>query len=167
MQSLINDLSIILFLTLANGLFVMSDLAVVSARKIRLQQLANQSDRNAQAALKLAEEPNNFLASVQVLITVITLNSGSFGEQALSHRFTPYFEAIPFLRPYAEVASYWGAVLIIAYLTLVLGELVPKRLALNSPERISTFVAIPMSLLGKIALPIVHLLSTSTDIVIR
>jgi putative hemolysin len=167
MQSLINDLSIILFLTLANGLFVMSELAVVSARKIRLQQLANQGDRKAQAALKLAEEPNNFLASVQVLITVITLNSGSFGEQALSHRFTPYFEAIPFLRPYAEVASYWGAVLIIAYLTLVLGELVPKRLALNSPERISTFVAIPMSLLGKIALPIVHLLSTSTDIVIR
>ena len=167
MQSLITDLLIILLLTVTNGLFVMSELAIVSARKVRLQQLANQGDQKARAALRLAEEPNNFLAVVQVLITVITLNSGSFGERAISNRLSPYFEAVPLLQPYAEVAAYWGAVLIIAYLTLVLGELVPKRLALNSPERISAMVAIPMSFLGSIALPIVRLLGTSTDIVIR
>lgn len=167
MQPLSTDLLVILFLTLANGVFVMSELAIVSARRVRLQQLANQGDTKAQAALRLAEAPNDFLASVQVLITVITLISGSFGEQALSRRLLPYLEAFPPLRASAEVISYWVAVLLIAYLALILGELVPKRLALNSPERIATWAAMPMAFLGRIAAPIVHLLSGSSDIVMR
>ncbi len=166
MNSLTTDLLIILFLTLANGLFVMSELAIVSARKVRLQQLANQGDRKAQVALRLAEEPNNFLASVQVLITVLTLVSGSF-EQVISSRILPLIESIPILSASAEAVSRALAVLMIAYLALILGELVPKRLALNSPERIATLAAVPMAFLGKISSPIVKLLSGSTDIVLR
>ncbi len=167
MPPFFTDLFIILLLTFANGLFVMSELAIVSARKIRLQQLANQGDANARVALRLAEEPNKFLASVQVLITVITLISGSFGEKALSSRIGPALESIPAFRPYAEVVAYWGSVMLIAYLALILGELVPKRLALNSPERIATLAAQPMSFLGKVASPVVKLLSVSTEIVLR
>ncbi|MBW4444169.1 MAG: hemolysin family protein [Plectolyngbya sp. WJT66-NPBG17] len=166
MNSLTTDLLIILFLTLANGLFVMSELAIVSARKVRLQQLANQGDRKAQVALRLAEEPNTFLASVQVLITVLTLVSGSF-EQVISSRLLPLVESIPILSASAEAVSRALAVLMIAYLALILGELVPKRLALNSPERIATLAAVPMAFLGKISSPIVKLLSGSTDIVLR
>jgi len=166
MNSLTTELLIILLLTLANGLFVMSELAIVSARKVRLQQLANQGDRNARVALRLAEEPNNFLASVQVVITVLTLVSGSF-EQVISSRLLPFVESIPILSASAEAISRTVAVLMIAYLALILGELVPKRVALNSPERIATLAAMPMALLGRVAAPIVKLLSGSTDIVLR
>ncbi|MER3432066.1 MAG: hypothetical protein C4288_01205 [Leptolyngbya sp. ERB_1_1] len=166
MNSLTTELLIILFLTLTNGLFVMSELAIVSARKVRLQQLANQGDRNARVALRLAEEPNNFLASVQVVITVLTLVSGSF-EQVISSRLLPFVESIPVLSTSAEAISRTVAVLMIAYLALILGELVPKRLALNSPERIATLAAMPMAFLGKVASPIVKLLSGSTDVVLR
>lgn len=166
MQSFLADLFIILLLTLANGLFVMSELAIVSVRKVRLQQAANQGDRSARVALRLADEPNTFLASVQIVITVLTLISGSY-EEAISSRLLPYVEQIPLLSASAETISRAVAVLIIAYLALILGELVPKRVALNSPERIATLAAVPMSFLGRIASPIVRLLSTSTDVVLR
>ncbi|NDJ18760.1 hemolysin family protein [Myxacorys almedinensis] len=164
---LITDLSIILLLTLVNALFVMSELAVVSARKVRLQQLANQGDKKAEAALKLAEEPNNFLATVQIGITLIGIASGAFGEQALSTRLQPFFAGIPTLRPYSQAIAFGIAVLSITYLTLIVGELVPKRIALNAPERIASWAALPMALMAKAAAPLVYLLSSSTNLAVR
>lgn len=167
MQSFTIDFSIILLLILANGLFVMSELAIVSARKVRLQQLANQGDRKARTALRLSEEPNNFLATVQVGITLIGIIAGAFGEAALSRRIEPILADIPGLKPYSQVISFGIGVLIITYLTLILGELVPKRLALNSPERIASFAAMPMAVLAKIGAPIVYLLSASTNLMLQ
>ncbi|WP_068817845.1 hemolysin family protein [Phormidesmis priestleyi] len=161
------ELLIILLLTIANGLFVMSEMAIVSARKVRLQQMANQGDAKAKAAFDLASEPNNFLAIGQVAITLIAIISGAFGEAAISRRVEPILESIPFLRPYTQPLSFGISVILLAYLTLIIGELVPKRLALNYPERVSIMVAIPMSLLARVASPIVFLLGVSTDLVLR
>jgi putative hemolysin len=167
MQSFTVDLSIIFLLILANGLFVMSELAIVSARKIRLQQAANQGDTRARAALQLAEEPNNFLATVQIGITLIGIIAGAFGEAALSRRIEPFIQDIPFLSGYSQAIAFGIGVIIITYLTLIIGELVPKRLALNSPERIASLAAMPMAILSRIGAPIVYLLSTSTNLALR
>lgn len=161
------ELLIVLLLTIANGLFVMSEMAIVSARKVRLQQMVNQGDARAKAALDLANAPNNFLAIGQVAITLIAIISGAFGEAAISRRVEPVLESIPFLRPYSQPLSFVISVICLAYLTLIIGELVPKRLALNYPERVSSMVAIPMSLLARVASPIVFLLGISTDLVLR
>ena len=155
MQSFTIDFSIILLLILANGLFVMSELAIVSARKVRLQQSANQGDTGARKALRLAEEPNNFLATVQIGITLIGIIAGAFGEAALSRRIEPLIQGIPIISGYSQAIAFGIGVLIITYLTLIVGELVPKRLALNSPERIASVASIPMAVLAKIGAPVV------------
>jgi putative hemolysin len=167
MQSFTTDLLVILLLTLANGLFVMSELAIVSARKVRLQQSANQGDARARAALRLAEEPNNFLAIVQVGITLIGIASGAFGEKALTQQLEPLLKSVPLLAPHASGLAFGISILSLTYLTLIVGELVPKRLALNSPEKIAAWAAMPMSLMAKAAAPIVYLLSTSSNLVVR
>jgi putative hemolysin len=161
------NLLIVLLLILANGIFVMSEMAIVSARKVRLQQTAQQGNRRARAALKLANNPNQFLAAVQVGITLIAIISGAFGEKTISDILQPLLSNIPELANYKEQIAFFIAVIIITYLTLIIGELVPKRLALNSPEPIAGAIAGPMSLIARIATPIVYLLSTSTDLVIQ
>ncbi|MBD2494536.1 hemolysin family protein [Nostoc sp. FACHB-280] len=167
MSSITSEILIILVLIIANGIFSMSEMAVVSARKVRLQQLANQGDANARAALKLAESPNNFLSTVQVGISLIGILTGAFGGATIANRLAVYVKLIPLLAPYSEPISFGIVVLIITYLSLIIGELVPKRLALNNPERIAAFVAIPMRALAAIASPAVHLLSASTELVLR
>ncbi|MCC5634903.1 hemolysin family protein [Nostoc sp. CHAB 5844] len=167
MFSITSEILIILVLIIANGIFSMSEMAVVSARKVRLQQLANQGDAKARAALKLAESPNNFLSTVQVGISLIGILTGAFGGATIANRLAVYVKLIPVLAPYSEPVSFGIVVLIITYLSLIIGELVPKRLALNNPERIAAFVAIPMRALAAIASPAVHLLSASTELVLR
>jgi putative hemolysin len=162
-----SEILIILVLIIANGIFSMSEMAVVSARKVRLQQLANQGDAKARAALKLAESPNNFLSTVQVGISLIGILTGAFGGATIANRLAVYVKLIPFLAPYSEPVSFGLVVLIITYLSLIIGELVPKRLALNNPEKIAAFVAIPMRALAALASPAVHLLSASTELVLR
>ncbi|MBD1895173.1 HlyC/CorC family transporter [Coleofasciculus sp. FACHB-712] len=158
---------IILLLIVANGIFVMSELAIVSARKVRLQQLANQGDVKARVALELANSPNQFLAIVQVGITLLAIISGAFGEKTIAKSLTPLLGLIAWIAPYKNAIASAIAILIITYLTLIIGELVPKRLALNYPERIASSVAIPMRMLATIAAPVVYLLSTSTDMMVR
>lgn len=167
MPSLTTDLFVIVLLMIANAVFVMSEMAIVSARKVRLQQLANQGDAKARFALNLANEPNQFLATVQVGITLIAILSGAFGEAALSRNLTPLLKSLPFIGPYADAAGFGISVLIITYLTLIIGELVPKRLALNYPERIASMTAMPMGVLARLTSPVVSLLSASTDMVER
>jgi putative hemolysin len=161
------NLIIVFLLILANGIFVMAELAIVSARKVRLQQSANQGSRQARAALKLANNPNNFMAAGQVGITLIAIISGAFGEKTLSEILEPLLHRVPGLVSYSQPLAFVISVMTITYLTLIIGELVPKRLALNSPEAIAGFLAQPMSFLAKVASPIVYLLSTSTEIVLK
>jgi putative hemolysin len=167
MSSTTLEILIVLVLIIANGVFSMSEMAIVSARKVRLQQLANQGDAKARAALKLAESPNQFLSTVQVGITLIGILTGAFGGATIANRLVVYVRLVPFLAPYSEPLSFGIVVLIITYLSLIVGELVPKRLALNNPERIAAIVAIPMRAVAAIASPMVYLLSASTDLVLR
>ncbi|BAZ50749.1 putative hemolysin [Nostoc sp. NIES-4103] len=167
MSSITFEILIILVLIIANGVFSMSEMAIVSARKVRLQQLANQGDAKARVALKLAESPNHFLSTVQVGISLIGILTGAFGGATIANRLAPYIQLVPFLGAYSEPISFGLVVLLITYLSLIIGELVPKRLALNNPERIAAIVAIPMRALAAIASPAVYLLSASTEMVLR
>ena len=157
----------VLLLILVNGLFAMAEMAVVSARKARLQQRTNQGDARARAALELANAPNQFLSAVQIGITLVGILAGAFGGATLARELAARLSPIPLLAPYSEAISLGIVVLGIAYLSLVLGELAPKRLALNNPERIAAAVAIPMRILSRFASPVVRFLSASTDVVLR
>ncbi|HEY9695583.1 MAG TPA: hemolysin family protein [Oculatellaceae cyanobacterium] len=161
------EILIILLLTIVSAIFVMSEMAIVSSRKVRLQNMANQGDAKANVALKLANDPNQFLATVQVGITLIIIVSGAFGEGTISKRLLPLLKNVPLLARYSDAIASTIAIMLITYLTLVIGELVPKRLALNNPERIAAALAIPMRMFAKVASPIVHILSASTDTVVR
>lgn len=145
----------------------MSEAAVISARKARLQQLAEAGNAQARAALELATHPNQFLATVQIGITLVGILAGAFGGATLAEEIASRLSVIPFLAPYSEVIGVGIVVLGLTYFSLIIGELVPKRLALNNAERIASFVAAPMRALSSIAAPVVRLLSVSTDIVIR
>ncbi|HBB35635.1 MAG TPA: hypothetical protein DDZ80_20190 [Cyanobacteria bacterium UBA8803] len=167
MSSLSLEVFFLLLLILLNGIFSMSEMAIVSARKVRLQQLANQGNTKARHALELADSPNQFLSTVQIGITLIGTLAGAFGGATLAEKLAIQLKRIPALAANSDAIALFGVVLLITYLSLVIGELVPKRLALNSPEQIATGVASPMKLVAKIAAPAVHLLSYSTDLVLR
>ncbi|HEY9650911.1 MAG TPA: hemolysin family protein [Coleofasciculaceae cyanobacterium] len=167
MSSLPLEIVFIVLLILLNGVFSMSEMAIVSARKVRLQQLANQGNIEARRALELADSPNQFFSTVQIGITLIGTLAGAFGGATLAEKLAVQLRLIPFLAVNADAIALFLVVLLITYLSLVLGELVPKRLALNNPERIATGVASPMRFLAKFAAPVVHLLSASTDLVLR
>jgi len=157
----------IVLLIVANGIFSMSEMAIVSARKSRLQEQAEQGNAGARAALKLANAPNNFLSTVQVGITLIGTLTGVFGGASFSEHLAGYIAMIPALKDSSEAIALTLVVLIITYLSLIIGELAPKRLALNNPEKIAAIVAAPMQLLAKIASPLVYLLSLSTEMVLK
>lgn len=167
MSSITLEILIILVLIIVNGVFSMSEMAIVSARKVRLQHQANQGDTKARAALELAEAPNRFLSTVQVGISLIGILTGAFGGATLADKLASYLRLIPGLAPYSQAIAFAIVVLTITYLSLIIGELVPKRLALNNPERIAANVAIPMRMVEAITSPVVHLLSASTDLVLR
>ncbi len=161
------EIVILLMLFVVNGLFSMSEIAVVSARRARLQHLANEGNHRAATALALAREPSNFLSTIQVGITFVGIFSGAFGEATLSRELAQTLAAVPSLAPYSDALALTIVVVAIAYFSLIIGELVPKRLALQNPEMIASLTAAPMRLLSKIAYPIVALLSHSTDLVLR
>lgn len=161
------ELLIILLLTIANGVFAMAEAALISSRKARLQQRANSGDKRAAAALKLAENPSNFLATVQIGITLIGVLAGAFGGATIAESLAASFKENPTLAPYAEVLGFTLVVLITTYLSLIIGELVPKNLALNNPERVISAVAGPMSLISRLVAPLVHFLDGSTRLSLR
>jgi putative hemolysin len=167
MSSVWLEVLFILLLIFANGLFAMSEIAVISARKIRLQQWVNEGNLRARTALDLANAPNQFLSTVQVGITLIGILAGAFGGARLGANLAPILGQVPGLAPYSAALSLGIVVLSITYLSLVIGELVPKRIALSDPERIATAIARPMRGLSKITAPVVHLLSLSTETLLR
>jgi len=152
-------------LIVANGLFSMSEMAVVSARKARLQEQVKKGNTSAAAALALAKNPNSFLSTVQIGITLVAILTGAFSGAGLTKILAQALD--PLLGELSGEAAFLIVILLITYLSLVIGELVPKRIALTNPEGIASFVAKPMQLLSKIGSPVVRLLDFSSDIIVK
>jgi putative hemolysin len=158
---------ILLLLIVANGVFAMSEIAVVSTRKLRLRQLAEGGDQAAATALQPSENPNRFLATAQIGITLMGIFAGAFGSASFAAPLATLLSQVPWLTPHSEVLAVVLVVLVITYVSLVLGELVPKRIGLNNPEQIAMTVAGFMNGLSKLATPFVRLLGVSTEAVLR
>ena len=165
---LILQLTVVFLLILLNGFFAMAEIALVSARTARLKALAEINNSGAQAALELKADPSRLLATVQIGITVIAVLSGTFGQATLGERLQAILEQYPgLIARYAHAISMAIVVLGISYLSLIIGELVPKRIALSHAEPIAAALARTMRLFSRIGAPINWLLSASTDLVLR
>jgi len=161
-------LSIILLLIIVNGFFAMAEIALVAARNARLRPLAEASNPGAQAALELKADPSRLLSTVQIGVTVIAILSGTFGEATLGDRLQGELESYQgFLARYAHVVSMAVVVIGISYFSLILGELVPKRIALVHPERIAAALGRIMRAIARVGAPIEWFLSASTNLVLR
>jgi putative hemolysin len=165
-KSVTVEILFIILLLIANGLFAMSEIALVSSRKARLQRRAEKDD-GARVALELANAPERFLSTAQIGITLIGILAGAFGGATISRHLAERLSRIPALAPYSEAVSFVVVVMTITYLSLVVGELVPKRLALNYPERIASRVAKPMRFLSRLTWPAVRALSASSSFLLR
>jgi putative hemolysin len=158
---------IIFILILINGFFAMSEISVVSARRTRLEAAAKKGNPGAKKALELAENPNRFLSTVQVGITLIGILTGIYGGETIAQQLEIVIKRISFLAPYSNGISVAIVVIIITYFSIVVGELVPKRIGLTMPETIAKFVSRPMNIISKIASPFIWLLSKSTEVLIK
>ena len=161
------EIILLVFLVLLNGILAMSEIAVVSSRKVRLQKLADEGSPGAQHALDLNNEPSAFLSAVQVGITTVGILSGAIGEGALADPLSRWLESFPLLAPYARGLAMTVVVIGLTYFSVVIGELVPKRLGLLAPEAIAALVAAPMNLLARATRPLVLLLSSSSTLILR
>jgi putative hemolysin len=156
------DIAIVFLLIALNGFFAMSEMALVSARKVRLQRWADEGHAGAARALELAERPGHFLSTVQVGITGIAILTGAFGEEAVANRLGAWLAGFAPLAPYSHGLALAATVVVITYFSVVVGELVPKQLALRNPEAIAAGVATSMHRLARAAAPLVRLLSASS-----
>jgi len=161
------DIIIILVLILLNGVFSMSELAVVSAKRLRLEKLAAEGSGGAGTAIALADDPSRFLSTVQVGITLIGIFNGAFGEASLTARLTPALAELGVPQAWARSTALGVVVVSITFLSIVLGELVPKRIAILYPEFMATVVSRPMHYLSRLMHPFVALLGMTTDFIMR
>ncbi|MBD2755679.1 hemolysin family protein [Spirosoma validum] len=161
------ELLIILLLTLVNGVFSMSEIALVSSRRSRLESAAKNGDRRAQVALDLSNSPNRFLSTVQIGITLIGILLGIFSGDKLTDDVQNFVAQIDLLRPYAHTVAVVLVLLLLTYMSLVFGELVPKRIGLSNPEGIAKTVAGPMIFLSKLTSPFITLLTLSSDLLLK
>ena len=161
------EILIILFLILLNGIFSMSEIALISARKNRLETAAKKGNKNAKAALDLANSPNEFLSTVQIGITLIGILTGIYSGDKITtdvQNFVATFEA---LSPYSDSIAVGIVVVTLTFFSLVLGELLPNRIGLNYPESIAKAVALPMKIVSTVTMPFIWLLTTSTDFLLK
>lgn len=161
------EVTLIFLLVVANGVFSMAELAVVSARKSKLRHLSEQGRKGAAAALHLAVNPHDFLSTVQVGITLVGTLAGAFGGATIAGRLAVYLQQFPAVAAYSETIAISVVVLAISYVTLILGELVPKHVALSNPEAIASVVAPPMRMLARLGAPAVRFLTISTKAVLK
>ncbi|MDR2118610.1 MAG: hemolysin family protein [Tannerellaceae bacterium] len=161
------EILIILGLILLNGLLSMAEIALVSSRKSRLEADAKKGNKAAQTALRLAGQPDKFLSTVQIGITLIGILTGLYSGEAFAHDMSGMLESFPALSPYSLGIAKTVVVIVVTYFTLVLGELVPKRIGMNRAEAVSRIMAQPMYLLSRITTPFVWLLSRSTSLTVR
>jgi putative hemolysin len=160
------ELAVVVGLIVLNGVFAMAEMAIVSSRRIRLQQMAESGSRGAARALTLSENPSRFLSGVQVGITLIGILSGAFGGATLGARLGEVLNQYPILEPYGDEIAFGAVVVAITYVSLIIGELVPKRIALTSPEPIAAKLARPLQTVVMIARPMVWLLEKTTAVVL-
>jgi putative hemolysin len=161
------DIVIILVLILLNGVFSMSELAVVSAKRLRLERMSSDGIGGARTAIALADDPSRFLSTVQVGITLISIFNGAFGEASLTARLTPAMASYGVPEAWARPSALAVVVVSITFLSIVLGELVPKRIAMLHPEFMAAIVARPMHELSRLMYPFVRLLGMTTDFIMR
>lgn len=166
---MLSEFLVILALTLINGLFSMSEIAIVSSRKARLEAAARKGNLAAKRALALAASPNRFLSAVQIGITLVGIMLGMFSGETLINNIKGFIKNLPLsiLHPYAESIAVFSNVLFIGFISLILGELVPKRIGMSKPETVAKLMALPMTLISKIASPFVWLLSKTTELIVR
>ena len=169
MENLAFEILVILFLILINGFLAMSEIAIVSARKIRLQQRAIDGYAGAQAALEIANQPGLLLSTIQIGITLVGILAGAISGATVATELEALLSQtqIPILSAYSEVISVGRVVIVITYLSLILGELAPKHIGLNNPEKIAAAIAPMMLKISRLTLPLVHLLSFSTRLILR
>ncbi len=158
------DILIILFLIILNGFFAMSEIAVVSAKKTKLEGERKKGNKGAKKALELQSNPDSFLSSVQVGITLIGIVNGAYGGATLSVYLKPFFDGFAWSAPYAETISLVIVVVAITYLSIVIGELVPKTIALNNAEKVAIAVSRPIHFVSIIFYPFVQFLAVSTSL---
>jgi len=161
------DLALLVVLISLNGIFAMSEIAVISARDSRLQKMAKDGRRGANSALSLKNNPASFLSTIQVGITMVGILSGAIGENALAEPLTTFIGTLPWLQPYAQPIALVVVVIALTYFSVVVGELVPKHLGLLDPEKIASLVARPMKMLARIASPLVWFFSASSTFLLR
>lgn len=161
------EIFILVCLILLNGLFVMSEIALVSARKARLESMAEKGDAKARNALDLSHNPAIFLSAAQIGITLIAILTGVYSGEKFSKDLKPFVEKISFLQSYAETVSTTLVVIIVTYLSIVFGELIPKRLGLINAEKIAKIVAQPMRIFAKVTYPFVLLLNKTSNLIFK
>jgi len=165
-MSITYEILLIAILILINGLLVMAEFAIVAAKKSRLQNRAEQGDKEAAEALSLAEKPTNFLSTIQVGITLISIIIGAFGGATTAESLSLVIQGVPALAPYSEALALTVVVIVVTYFTLLFGEIVPKWIGMNDAERIAARVARPVRLLSLAMYPVVLFLSYSTEAVL-
>ena len=161
------EIVLLFVLILVNGVFAMSEIALVTARRGRLQKMADDGQPGAASALKLAEEPTRFLSTIAIGITSIGILNGVVGEAVLARPLSVWMQGLGVAPDHADLGSTALAVIALTYVTIVVGELVPKRIAQLRPEAIARFVARPMQVLGIVTKPFVKLLTLSTEVLLR
>jgi putative hemolysin len=167
MTRMLLEIALIIGLLLVNGLLAMSEIAVVTARRARLERLAAAGQARARAALALADQPTQFLSTVQVGITLVGILAGALGGATVSRELAARLAAVPALAPWATEIAFTVVVTVTTYLSLILGELVPKRIGMGAPERVALLVARPMMWLARVGGPLVRLLVASTEGMLR
>ncbi|HXL56068.1 MAG TPA: hemolysin family protein, partial [Chitinophagaceae bacterium] len=161
------EIVIIFGLILLNGVFAMAEIALVSARRARLEAQANKGDAKAKEALQLSNHPDKFISTVQIGITLIGILNGIFSGESIRGNVVNFLNQFEFIKPYSNSAATVIVVIIITYFSLVLGELVPKRIGLSNPEAIAKTLAGPMRIVTYITYPFIWLLSISSNLIIK
>lgn len=167
MTSVLFEIALIFVLLVANGIFAMTEIAIVSSRRGKLQAMADAGDKGAKKALELAESPERFLSTVQIGITLIGILASVFGGARIADKLAVSLTEVPWLGQFADNVAFVIVIGALTYFSLVLGELVPKRLAIQYPESIASAMAKPMALISKITSVFVHFLSGSTTFILR
>lgn len=161
------EILIILLLIIFNGIFAMTEIAIVSSRKSKLKHMAEKGDKNAKRALELADNPNKFLSTVQIGITFVGIFAGAYGGETVAQYLSNSLSSLPFIGIYSEAIGIVIVVSFITYLSLIIGELVPKRIALSNPEKIASFMSRFMQAFSSISSPLVNFLTISSDWVLK
>jgi putative hemolysin len=161
------EIAIIFFLILLNGVFSMSEISLISARKNRLENAAKKGNAGAKAALELSNNPTKFLSTVQIGITLIGILTGIFSGDTITNDVKLFYEGFDLTKPYSHQLSVGTVVLVLTFFSLVLGELLPKRIGLNYPEKIAKAVALPMKFVSVVTAPFIWLLTVSTEFLLK